>query len=125
MPSEYHQRLAKIKTHHPRAYERWSWDDEVLLTELLNANQSIDAMAQALGRQPSAVRSRIAKRQRGDYIFEYTPEVPDSITQTHDSGKEKMTKPAGKQATLYIQLSTIGSSSQPRSRIRFAPRKPL
>jgi hypothetical protein len=46
----YEQRLAQIREAYPRAYEKWT------------DREDVDDIAAQLQRQPSAIRSRIAKR---------------------------------------------------------------
>lgn len=60
-PSDYHQRMEQIKAKHPRAYERWSDEEEAQLTTMWGRGTSLAQLAIEFERQPSAIRSRIAK----------------------------------------------------------------
>jgi len=61
MSSAYAEKLARIRQSHPRAYEKWNEDEDRKLSELFRARQSVRAIAGQVQRQPSAVRSRLAK----------------------------------------------------------------
>ncbi|MFD5064739.1 hypothetical protein [Streptomyces sp. NPDC058394] len=51
----------EVRKQHGNAYQRWSKEDEQLLLELHAAGHGVDALAQRFERQPSAIRSRLAK----------------------------------------------------------------
>jgi hypothetical protein len=53
--------LEDIRSKHKRAYERWSSAEEDKLKKAYGAGQSVDQIAQALGRQPGGIRSRLQK----------------------------------------------------------------
>lgn len=78
MSAKYHNRLARTKARYLRAYEKWTWDDEVLLTKMLQGNQSIKELSEGLQRGPGAIRSRIRKRERGVYQFEEKSTVTET-----------------------------------------------
>jgi DNA-binding CsgD family transcriptional regulator len=59
--SNYAERLAKIKQANPRAYEKWGDEEGATLTALFRSGQRTKEIAAKLQRQPSAIRSRIAK----------------------------------------------------------------
>jgi hypothetical protein len=61
MPETYQQRLARIRSRYPRAYETWTQEELATLLEMVLGGRSIKEVSIALRRQPSAVRSRIAK----------------------------------------------------------------
>ncbi len=58
---DYHQRLLEIRKSYPRAYEKWTSEEETQLTELFRAGTEINHIAAELQRQPSAIRSRLGK----------------------------------------------------------------
>jgi hypothetical protein len=58
----YEQRLAQIREAYPRAYEKWTDREDATLEKLVRSGQSVDDIAAQLQRQPSAIRSRIVKR---------------------------------------------------------------
>jgi hypothetical protein len=60
-PRDFDTRMAEIKAQHPNAYERWVPEDDSLLAEMHKAGTAIEAMAERFRRQPSAIRSRLAK----------------------------------------------------------------
>jgi hypothetical protein len=53
------RRLAIIKSHHPRAYERWTADEEERMATLYKSGCKPAAIAKQLQRQPRAIRSRL------------------------------------------------------------------
>ncbi|MCY4438540.1 MAG: DNA helicase RecQ [Chloroflexi bacterium] len=53
----------EVRDSHPRAYEKWTYEEDEQLTALYKAGRSIDEIASELGRRPSAVVSRL--RQSG------------------------------------------------------------
>jgi len=57
-----HQKsVAKMKKQYPRAYERWSKEEERDLKDLYRKHLSINEVAAALQRQPGAISSRLAR----------------------------------------------------------------
>jgi len=60
-PSDYHQRMAEIKKRNPRAYERWDAAEDEELSGMHKEGRSVKEIAEHLGRQPSAIQSRISK----------------------------------------------------------------
>ena len=59
--SEYGDRVAKVKQTHPRAYERWTDEEDSELAGMCQEGRTVAEIADHLGRQPSAIRSRLAK----------------------------------------------------------------
>ena len=58
---EYQQRMAQIKQRYPRAYERWTAEEDAELSAMHKDGMPMEEMARHIGRQPSAIRSRLAK----------------------------------------------------------------
>ena len=59
--SDYHQRLSRIRKAHPRAYEKWTPDEDAQLTELFKTGKKTHHIADELQRQQSAILSRLKK----------------------------------------------------------------
>lgn len=60
----YEGRMAEIKMAHPKAYQPWTPEEDARLTECFHSAArvfSVGEMARELQRQPSAIRSRLAK----------------------------------------------------------------
>jgi ATP-dependent DNA helicase RecQ len=55
------ERLQTIKQRHPRAYEKWTKEEDADLLSLCAAGTPLSELAAHFQRQPSAVRSRLAK----------------------------------------------------------------
>jgi len=60
-PSDYKERMRKIKSSYPRAYERWDPTEDETLGSLRRKGCTVPQIAEQLQRQPSAIRSRLAK----------------------------------------------------------------
>jgi hypothetical protein len=54
-------RLARVRAKYPRAYEKWSAEEDRDLQAMLIAGRSVSVIARRLQRQASAISSRIAK----------------------------------------------------------------
>ena len=52
-------RLDAVRQSHPRAYAPWTNQEEQELERLYDAGQDVDQIAAALGRQPTAIQSRL------------------------------------------------------------------
>ena len=57
----YEERMEQIRSENPRAYEKWSPQEDEQLKSLHAAGQRTNEIALALKRQPSAIRSRLVK----------------------------------------------------------------
>ena len=57
----HQESVAKKKEQYPRAYERWSKEEERDLKDLYRKHLSVNEMASALQRQPGAISSRLAR----------------------------------------------------------------
>jgi hypothetical protein len=58
---DYASRLEKIRKAHPRAYEKWSEEEDDNLIRLFREGKTPKEMAFQFQRQPSAIRSRLIK----------------------------------------------------------------
>lgn len=65
MSKAYHHRLARIRARYPRAYERWTPEEELKLEVMVDAREPWNVISDTLQRQPSAVRSRYGKLTDG------------------------------------------------------------
>jgi hypothetical protein len=59
--SDYADRMSKIKTKHPNAYERWEKADDEKLELLFCEGKKNRELSEIFKRQPSAIRSRVNK----------------------------------------------------------------
>lgn len=53
--------VEEIRHDHPRAYEKWSTEEDAQLTELFRSGKSVQEITAILHRQSGAIRSRLAK----------------------------------------------------------------
>ena len=53
--------IERARVTHRRAWARWTREEDAQLTSLFQRGDSRDEIAQALGRQPGAIRSRLIK----------------------------------------------------------------
>jgi hypothetical protein len=57
----YAERLEAIRRDNPRAYEKWTDEEDAQLRQLFMAQTPQKEIARVLQRQPSAIRSRLVK----------------------------------------------------------------
>lgn len=60
-PTEYHDRISKIREKHPKAYFPWTVEEDEMLEKAYCESKSVDEMSKSFQRQPSAIRSRLNK----------------------------------------------------------------
>ena len=53
--------VEEIRHDHPRAYEKWSAEEDKQLSELSRSGKTVKEIAKALDRQEGAIRSRLGK----------------------------------------------------------------
>jgi len=70
--------ISRIRQKHPRAYERWSGAENKQLIDLAKNGMSLEDIAQTLGRQRSAIISRMRK-------LEIEPQNATPISETVDA----------------------------------------
>ena len=51
----------KIRQQYPRAYERWTGDEDIRLQDEYNKGRSVRQLSETFQRQPGAIRSRLRK----------------------------------------------------------------
>jgi hypothetical protein len=93
VPSSYQQRVARIRTTYPRAYETWTQEEEATLAELARSGVSVDEMARQLQRQPGAIRSRMVKLE--------------SLMSPPDSGPEAQESEANLEAQFHEAMLEV------------------
>ncbi len=59
--SDYQERMTDIKRRYPRAYERWTDEEDAQLSAMHEQGRTGARMTQQLERQPSAIRARLTK----------------------------------------------------------------
>jgi hypothetical protein len=62
----YQDRINKIRKKYPRAYEKWTDEEDQELKTMFESNHKLDRMASKLQRKPGAVRSRLRKLELVD-----------------------------------------------------------
>lgn len=60
-PTQQYHGLEKIRQRHPRAYEKWSDEEDSYVEHKYREGLSIQELAEILHRQPSAIRSRLRR----------------------------------------------------------------
>ena len=53
--------VEEIRHEHPRAYEKWSAEEDKRLSELFRSGKTVKEIVKVLDRQEGAIRSRLAK----------------------------------------------------------------
>jgi hypothetical protein len=56
---QHARKIAEIRKIHPRAYERWTPQEEKKLREAFGEGKSVEVLAEKFKRQPSAIRGRL------------------------------------------------------------------
>ncbi|MFJ1747935.1 hypothetical protein ACIOJD_17055 [Streptomyces sp. NPDC088116] len=64
-----------VRQHHPKAYQRWSPEDDERLLDMRDTGSTVKELAERFGRQPSAIRSRIDKLGSEGEVSGVTPPV--------------------------------------------------
>ncbi|MFF0018092.1 hypothetical protein [Streptomyces sp. NPDC005374] len=72
-PASHVYSVDEVRKQYPKAYERWAPEDDQLLLRLNASGNGVDELAERFARQPSAIRSRLAKLG-----VEKLPESPPS-----------------------------------------------
>lgn len=54
-------RMEKLKSRYPKAFARWTDEEQELLSREFQAGNSIQALSELLNRQPGAIRIRLEK----------------------------------------------------------------
>jgi hypothetical protein len=60
-PTKYQQRMKKLKSEFPNAYEKWTIEEEQILKKFWKETGSIEAISIALGRHKGSITARIRK----------------------------------------------------------------
>ena len=81
--SSHQDRLAAVKQRHPRAYEPWSSDEETKLSAMVGEALTAAEMAAQLGRQPSAIRSRLARMGLLEADASHARSAEPPVPETH------------------------------------------
>ena len=71
--------IDEVRQTHPRAYEKWTPEEDRRLLELFEAGCSIDDIAADLGRQPGAIESRLNRAGRTQNIGHTHAETLDLL----------------------------------------------
>ena len=69
MSEEHQQRVTRIRADYPRAYERWTAEEDLVLVERAQAGWNTGQLAAHFQRQPSAIRSRLHKLALNETIL--------------------------------------------------------
>lgn len=78
---------AEVKARYPRAYKRWLPEEDARLVELLREGLGLQELCDAIGRQPSAVESRI-RRQGLDLEAASDDDATDDVEVADDHAAE-------------------------------------
>ncbi len=55
------KRMSEVRETHPRAYEKWSTEEDMELTRLVAGGEGVEEISAHLRRHPSAVRARMMR----------------------------------------------------------------
>jgi DNA-binding CsgD family transcriptional regulator len=74
-PREFENRMQEIKSEFPKAWSKWSFEEEQKLSKLFSAGKKVSEIATILGRAPGGVYSRLRKMEIIDDSIEFSNDL--------------------------------------------------
>jgi hypothetical protein len=74
-PREFADRMAEIKQQYPKAWSKWSWEEEQNLISQFKSGMKISDIAISLGRAPGGIFSRLRKIELIPFDSEFNEEI--------------------------------------------------
>ena len=74
-PKEFANRMEEIKSEFPKAWSKWSFEEERKLSTLFLQGRKISDIARAMGRAPGGIYSRLRKLEIIDDSIEFSDEL--------------------------------------------------
>jgi len=108
-PREFADRMAEIKLKYPKAWSKWSWEEEQQLIAFFNSGYSVKEIAEKMGRAPGGIFSRLKKIEiigedtefnesltisQNNKIIESAPPLIGSVYQLVETLYSKQIKPS-------------------------------
>lgn len=74
-PKEFENRMEEIKSEFPKAWSKWSYEEEQKLSKLFSQGKKVSEIARALGRAPGGIYSRLRKMEIIDESTEFSGDL--------------------------------------------------
>jgi DNA-binding CsgD family transcriptional regulator len=74
-PKEFENRMEEIKSEFPKAWSKWSYEEEQKLSKLFSQGKKVSEIAGALGRAPGGIYSRLRKMEIIDESTEFSDDL--------------------------------------------------
>ena len=74
-PKEFENRMEEIKSKFPKAWSKWSYEEEQKLSKLFSQGKKVSEIAGALGRAPGGIYSRLRKMEIIDESTEFSDDL--------------------------------------------------
>jgi DNA-binding CsgD family transcriptional regulator len=74
-PREFENRMQEIKSEFPKAWSKWSYEEEQKLSKLFSQGKNVSEIASTLGRAPGGIYSRLKKMQIIDESTEFSNDL--------------------------------------------------
>jgi DNA-binding CsgD family transcriptional regulator len=74
-PREFENRMAEIKSAFPKAWSKWSFEEEQKLSKMFSQGKKVSEIASALGRAPGGIYSRLRKMEIIDESTEFSEDL--------------------------------------------------
>jgi hypothetical protein len=74
-PKDFENRMQEIKSEFPKAWSKWSFEEEQRLSALFSQGKKVSEIAKALGRAPGGIYSRLRKMELIDDSIEFSEEL--------------------------------------------------
>lgn len=74
-PKEFENSMEEIKAEFPKAWSKWSYEEEQKLSKLFSQGKKVSEIARALGRAPGGIYSRLRKMEIIDEFTEFSNDL--------------------------------------------------
>jgi len=74
-PKEFENRMEEIKSEFPKAWSKWSFEEEQKLSKLFSQGKKVSEIARALGRAPGGIYSRLRRMELIDELTEFSEDL--------------------------------------------------
>lgn len=85
-PREFENRMEEIKSEFPKAWSKWSYEEELKLTMYFSQGMKVSEIAKQMGRAPGGIFSRLRKMSLIDDSVEFSDEMTSTAVITTVTG---------------------------------------
>ena len=83
---EFENRMEQIKANYPKAWSKWSYEEELKLTSLFQSGKKVSQIAETMGRAPGGIHSRLRKLKLIDELEEFSEDLSIASNIKLDTG---------------------------------------